>query len=165
MESENHENRRETLTWYVESMEKFWKCLEQVVVQHGWNPEISTCDKEISHAEISGFQPSCGITCFKHFQNFFIVSTCDVKASRPFSWFSDFVRILYIFKSNLTQLGRHVACTRWWSFRVCPWIWHRNTLGRMNISYWIAEIHYFIHLQFKCASCGKNQENEKTHEI
>jgi hypothetical protein len=95
-------------------------------------------------------------------QTFFkkiIASTCDVKVSHPFSWFSDSVRILY--KSNLTQFGRHVACTRWWSFRICPWIRCRNTLGRMNIIYWIFEIHYFMHLQFKCASCEKNQENEK----
>jgi hypothetical protein len=119
-ELENHENGRETLTSHVEAMKIFWKCLKQVVMQDGWNPEISACDISLSHVEISGFQPCCVTTCSKHSQIFSIDSTYPVKASRLFSWFSNSVRILYNFKSNLTQIGRHVSCTRWSSFRVCP---------------------------------------------
>jgi hypothetical protein len=86
-------------------MEKNWECLEQVVAQHGGNPKISTCDNEISHAEISGFQPSCGTTCFKHFQKNFIASICDVKAFRTFH---DFLTpfVFYIF---LNQISRNLV--------------------------------------------------------
>jgi hypothetical protein len=119
-ESKNHENGRKTLTSHVEAMKIVWKCLKQDVMQDGWNLEISMCDISLSHVETSEFQPCCVITCSKHSQFFSIDSTYHVKVSRSSSWFSDSVCILYNFKSNLTQLGRHVSCTIWSSFHVYP---------------------------------------------
>jgi hypothetical protein len=54
-ESENHESRREALTGYVESMKKNLGMFGASCGTTWLNPEISTCDNEISHAEISGF--------------------------------------------------------------------------------------------------------------
>jgi hypothetical protein len=119
-ESENHENGRETLTSHVEAMNFFfgnvWSKLWCKMVETLRSPLV------ISRYHMwrsQGFNHVVSQLA-QTFPNFSIDSTYHVKASRLFSWFSDSVRILYNFKSNLTQLGHHVSCTRWSSFHVCP---------------------------------------------
>jgi hypothetical protein len=117
--SKIHETCRDAVTSHVIPCGHMWRCL-------GFQHRVTTCSKSS--------------------QFFITASTCDVMTSRQVSWFSGFVYILYNLKSNRTQVGRYVSCTRCLNFRVCPWIKRQNTLKSLNIIFWIGKFHYFMHL-------------------
>ena len=109
------------------------------------------------HISMSGFQASDVATCLKPSQFFTTAYTCDDMTSRQVS---DFVWILYNFKTLFRQVGRHVTRTRCAKFDASSWIGTQHAPINMNNIFRNTTLQYSIHLQFKFDIFEKNQRIE-----
>ena len=79
---------------------------------------------------------------------------------RQVSWFSNFVRTLYNFKTLFRQVARHVTWRRCTKFDVSSWIETQHTPNTMNNIFRSTRLQYSMHLQFKFKLYIKIQHNQ-----
>jgi hypothetical protein len=96
----------------------------------------------------------------RDFLNFFTTaSTCDENITRQVSSISDFVWILYNFKTLFAHVSRQVTTPTWSSFHARSQIGPQHTLNIINTIFWTKKFHYFMYLQFKFGVTEKIQRN------